>query len=245
MKTVPAGFVATTPAAYSTDLWSRQELVALPGQAMLPPPVPATIDFDDVDATGGPITGAALESYLNQLGITISDITPSGVGEIVDDRFGFPPQVLRAFSDYNVFWHDSANAPCACTLRAPTGSTSPSRKMPSASSVPNCSAQPPPASPSRVGVPAPLTPKEAWWTQSPNPSWRSLVPRTRCPSPEWAGDQRRDSRPHDPQHHRGLEPCAQRQLGSRRAHRSAPRNHRRQRPDVRQRSRGSCRQRGG
>jgi uncharacterized repeat protein (TIGR01451 family) len=116
VETVPPGFVATTPTAYSTDLWSRQELVGLPGQAMLPPPVAATIDFDDVDASGGAITGAALESYLNQLGITISDITPSGLGEIVDDRFGFPSQVLRAFSDYNVFWHDSPNAPYAYAL---------------------------------------------------------------------------------------------------------------------------------
>ena len=53
-ETVPAGFVATTPISLTTDLFSREELVALPGQAMLPAVVSVTIDFDDVDASGGP-----------------------------------------------------------------------------------------------------------------------------------------------------------------------------------------------
>jgi uncharacterized repeat protein (TIGR01451 family) len=39
-ETVPAGSVATTPTAYSTDLWSRQELVAFAGQAAIPPADP-------------------------------------------------------------------------------------------------------------------------------------------------------------------------------------------------------------
>ena len=84
---------------------------------MLPAPVSTTINFDNVDASGGPITGAALDSFLNsQYGITITDITPSGLGEIVDDRFGFPGTVLRAFTDFNVFWHDSPNSPYSYTL---------------------------------------------------------------------------------------------------------------------------------
>ena len=37
VETVPPGSVATTPAAYSTDLLGREELVALPGQAELLP----------------------------------------------------------------------------------------------------------------------------------------------------------------------------------------------------------------
>ena len=115
-ETVPAGFVATTPTSFSIDLLSRQELVAFAGQAMLPAPISTTIDFDDVDASSGPITGAVLDSYLNQLGITISDTTPSGLVEIVDDRFGFPSQVLRAFTDFNVFWHNSPNDPYAYTV---------------------------------------------------------------------------------------------------------------------------------
>ncbi|MBT3202512.1 MAG: hypothetical protein HN350_21645, partial [Phycisphaerales bacterium] len=117
---VPAGFFATTPTVFSTDLLSRQELVALPDQAMLPDSVRTTINFDNVDASGGPISGAALQSYLNQLGVTITDITPSGLGQIVDDRFGFPSQVLRAFTDTNVFWHDSPNDPYSYTLNFAT-----------------------------------------------------------------------------------------------------------------------------
>ncbi len=35
-ETVPAGFVATTPTVFSSDLLSRQELVAFAGQAMIP-----------------------------------------------------------------------------------------------------------------------------------------------------------------------------------------------------------------
>ena len=54
--------------------------------------------------------------YLNKRGITVTDITPSGLPQIVDDRFGFPAQVLRATSDYNVFWHDSPNDPYAYTV---------------------------------------------------------------------------------------------------------------------------------
>ena len=62
-ETVPAGFVATTPTSYSTDLLSRQELVALPGQAMLPAPVSTTIDFDDVDAGDGSLSVLGFVDY--------------------------------------------------------------------------------------------------------------------------------------------------------------------------------------
>ena len=44
----------------------------------------------EASSNSGPITGAALDSYLNQLGITITDITPSGLPEIVDDRDRLP-----------------------------------------------------------------------------------------------------------------------------------------------------------
>ena len=69
-----------------------------------------------VSNSSGPVTGAALDSYLNQFGITITDITPSGLGEIIDDRVGFPATVLRSFTDFNSFWHDSPNDPYSYTL---------------------------------------------------------------------------------------------------------------------------------
>lgn len=41
-ETVPAGFVATTPTVFTTNLSSRQELVAFAGQAIIPPGDPRT-----------------------------------------------------------------------------------------------------------------------------------------------------------------------------------------------------------
>lgn len=80
------------------------------------PPTLTTITFDEIDANGGAVTGTEVTNYLSQFGITITDITPSGDIQIVDDRVGFPSSVLRATSDFNVLWHDSPNMPYAYTL---------------------------------------------------------------------------------------------------------------------------------
>jgi len=80
------------------------------------PPTLTTITFDEIDASGGAVSGTEVTNYLSQFGITISGITPSGDIQIIDDRVGFPSTVLRATSDVNVLWHDSPNTPYAYTL---------------------------------------------------------------------------------------------------------------------------------
>jgi uncharacterized repeat protein (TIGR01451 family) len=75
-ETVPPGHVATTPTAYSTDLLSRQELVAFAGQAAIPPGDPR------VEV----VVGASLMFGNAGVGLTVSkvaNVDTASPGEII------------------------------------------------------------------------------------------------------------------------------------------------------------------
>jgi hypothetical protein len=68
------------------------------------------IDFEGVNATGSSVTGAALDTYLAQFGVTISNVSPSGYPEIhnVNDHgplSGFPAGFLVPSSGTNFLSH--------------------------------------------------------------------------------------------------------------------------------------------
>ncbi len=84
---------------------------ALPQQVFA---VMTTIDFDGVDATGGPVTGPALDAYLAGFGVSVSGVTSTGGGQlqIVHETIdAFAVQILNAVSSPNIFWCSCANSP--------------------------------------------------------------------------------------------------------------------------------------
>ena len=105
-----------TPGSHSIFEVQQSGWIQTASPGNVTPATVTTITFDEIDASGGAVTGTEVANYLAQFGITISNITPSGDIQIVDDRVGFPAQVLRATSDFNVLWHDSPNTPYAYTL---------------------------------------------------------------------------------------------------------------------------------
>ena len=73
-----------------------------------------TIDFDGVDATGGAVTGTALDTYLAGFGVSVSGVTSTGGGQlqIVHETLdAFAVQILNAVSSPNIFWCSCANSP--------------------------------------------------------------------------------------------------------------------------------------
>jgi hypothetical protein len=56
------------------------------------------VNFDGVDASGGPVTGAAVDSYLATYGITLSNVTPGTSVRIETVSYLVPP------SPPNILW---------------------------------------------------------------------------------------------------------------------------------------------
>lgn len=78
------------------------------------------IDFDALPASGHPVTGAALSSYLAGFGVTLSAVTPGSAAtvwdarDIYEDIPGGPP--LIAPSPFNVIYQQDVNDPVSYTL---------------------------------------------------------------------------------------------------------------------------------
>lgn len=75
----------------------------------------ATINFDALDATGGPVSGAALSNYLAQWGVTISGVTSGSQMLVLDDRNVYGGGIIVSPSGHNTL-HESQNGPIHFTL---------------------------------------------------------------------------------------------------------------------------------
>jgi hypothetical protein len=83
-----------------------------------------TVDFDALNANSGPVSGAALDSYLAGFGITISNVVGPAGPSVYDATtpgagFGFP-NFMTPPSAPNFLWHPVSNNPIQYQLNFST-----------------------------------------------------------------------------------------------------------------------------
>lgn len=82
--------------------------------------VPTVVNFDALDASAGPVTGAALASYLAGFGISLSDVTPGTDVGAWDDQNLYGGQPVDPPSPPNVLTQAGSNDPVTFTLNFST-----------------------------------------------------------------------------------------------------------------------------
>jgi hypothetical protein len=127
----PIATVSNSPYAYS---WTnvppgnyslRAEIIDPSGLASFSAPVPITVSpggnsavvtFDSLDATGGPVTGSALATYLAAAGITASNLSPGTAIAVENQSLISGGAAVSASSPPNVLTQIGSNGPVSFTL---------------------------------------------------------------------------------------------------------------------------------
>ncbi len=77
---------------------------------------PLTVDFDALNAVGGPVGGAPLDNYLSTFGITLSGITGGTQVSVFDQVNIYGGTAVDAPSDQNVLMQHGMNGPISFTV---------------------------------------------------------------------------------------------------------------------------------